>query len=282
MKKITLLILASLTMAIIFAFSFRQNPSPLHASGMTDAAGSPYDGGDCSGCHGGGSATPGLTITANPAFGAGNTYLPSTTYTISIKGTGYPKYGFDLEILNSTSTTTVADKGTFGTVVTSNCQKLVSAGITNLTHTAPTGSGNTATFSFRWTAPASGTAYLYCALLGANGDGGTNGDNVKASSLVLTQSATGVMENSMSDVQLSVFPNPSSDNLNLKFSLKENSSVTADLFDINGNKVAGLIAENGMAGYISRTFDISSYSKGVYFIRLNVNGKISTGKIVKL
>jgi hypothetical protein len=68
----------------------------------------------------------------------------------------------------------------------------------------------------------------------------------------------------------------------VNFVLKETSDVTMDLMDINGNKVANLISDNGSNGNINKNFDLSSYSKGVYFIRLNVNGKISTNRVVKL
>src|SRR5688572_22031743 len=122
MKKMSLLLLTCIVMAAISAFTV------LHPTGEAFHTGSPYDkGDDCSHCHSGGTSTPSVTITANPPFGAGNTYIAGTTYTLSVIGTGsYPKYGFGLEILNS-NTTTAADAGTFGAVVTSNCKKVTTA-----------------------------------------------------------------------------------------------------------------------------------------------------------
>ena len=184
MKKVIVLAFAGAAIIVTSAFSV------LHSSGMTLHTGSPYDGATCSSCHSGGSTTPTVTITANPAFGTGNTYTPGTAYTVSVNCSGtYPKYGFDLEILNSTSSTSALDAGTFGTIVTSNCKKVVTSGQpTNITHTVASGSSNAATFSFHWTAPNSGTAYLYCAGLGVNNNGSTSGDKVKTASLTLTPS----------------------------------------------------------------------------------------------
>ncbi len=90
----------------------------------------------------------------------------------------------------------------------------------------------------------------------------------------------GIAEAVAKDYNLSVFPNPSSDNLNVKFSLKGISSVNMDIIDITGRKVADLISENGMNGEVNKTFNISSYAKGIYFVRLKINNESTLEKIV--
>ncbi len=180
MKRIILLSLTVATMATISGFTFL-----MHASGITGCSGSPVDGGTCSGCHGGGTA-PTVVISAIPAFGSGNTtYVPSTTYTISVVGSGTAKYGLNVEILNG-STSSATNAGTWGTVVTTNC-KTSGTAPTTLTHNQSSTSG---TFSFKWTAPASGSVYLYSCVLGANGDGGTSGDKIKQTNITLTAASS--------------------------------------------------------------------------------------------
>lgn len=109
-KKTTIIAIGAVAITALSAFTV------LQSTGMSTYTGSPADAADCAGCHGGGSAAVGCTITSSPALGAGNTYQPNTTYTFTITGSGYPKYGFDFEIINSqsTSATSVGDFGTLG------------------------------------------------------------------------------------------------------------------------------------------------------------------------
>lgn len=263
MKKITLLFFTCSVILIISAFTVLQHPT-----GELYHTGSPYDGSHhCSHCHSGGTPTPTVTITTNPAFDIGNTYIPGTTYTINVTGTGsYPKYGFGLEILNS-NTTTAKDAGTFGAVVTPNCKKVPHATKpTNIVHTAPTGSSNTATFSFTWTAPGSGTAYLYCALNAVNNNNATTGDKTVATSLILTQSTTGIASIGERVSNVSIFPNPASEYANVSYTLKENSDVTIELYDISGKNVSNWHMENQQAGKHNQAINLSELNlkSGIY------------------
>ena len=157
------------------------------------------------------------------------------------------------------------------------------SGRTNVVHTGTNNVGpNTQPFSFHWTAPASGSGVVtfYAAGNAADGDGGTAGDYIYTTTLVVAQNTVGINESAASNFNLSVFPNPTSDYLNVKFTLNEASSVSMNLIDITGNKVANLISDNGIKGEINRIFDISTYSKGVYIVELKINDKTSFQKIV--
>lgn len=171
--------------AIVIASGFGVASS----NGYAYATGSPSDGGTCSGCHSGGSATTTATISASPAWGgSGNnlTYTPGTTYTITIQEAGYTKYGFDIEIMNSNSASATTDAGTMS-VLNSTYSKLNGTGPTNITHKTPI--PNTTNITLKWVAPASGTAYLYAAVLGVNGNGSTSGDKVTNKAFILTPAA---------------------------------------------------------------------------------------------
>lgn len=277
MKKITLLVLTLSVMIAISAFTV------LSPSGETYHTGSPYDKMDCSMCHSGGSATPTGTITATPAFGAGNTYTAGTTYTLSVVCGGYPKYGFGLEILNS-NTTTAADAGTFGAVVTTNCKKMATTGKpTNIVQNATTGTNNAATFSFRWTAPASGTAYIYYCVNGVNGTGSTSGDKSKNFSMTLTPAIPNyvptVDDNTFS---ASVFPNPVHDYVSFSYSLKENSNVKAEIFNMEGKKAASFNYNNVAAGEHRETISLSDLylTNGIYSIVVTAGNNSVSKKIV--
>ncbi len=145
--------------------------------------------GTCSsggGCHSGGSATPVFHFTATPAF-TGNTYVPGTIYTVSIGVTGYPKFGFDLEMLNGQLSTSVA-AGTFVALTKSTVHP---AGTYPISITQNATILSTSTATFKWTAPASGNVYVYGDGNGVDGDGGTGGDKAVLYTLTLTPATTG-------------------------------------------------------------------------------------------
>jgi len=161
----------------------------VNSSGIAYYTNSPSDGATCNSCHSGGSATTTGSVTASPAFGGSGTnltYVPNTTYTITVKESGYPDWGFDVEIMNTNSASGTTNAGTM-TAISTNC-KLNGTGPTNITHNATIATATTATF--KWVAPASGTAYLYAAINGVNNNGSTSGDKVMNIAYVLTPAAT--------------------------------------------------------------------------------------------
>ncbi|HEV7231567.1 MAG TPA: choice-of-anchor V domain-containing protein [Bacteroidia bacterium] len=239
---------------------------------------SPADGpGDCSGCHSGGSATAVMTVTATPAFGAGNTYMPNTNYVVAVSVTGYPKYGFDLEITNGQLSTSV-DGGTPGAVI-SNTRKTAGPP-TNYSHSTPITTGTKATFN--WKSPASGAVYIYASGLGVNGNGSTSGDKLVKFAMTLNQTPLGTNDHSQNLSQFNVFPNPVMDNIiHLNYSLDKTSSVSIQLFDMNGRLVADLLNETQDAG--EKKFDSAlpaTLSKGIYSLNLVVEGERIAKKLV--
>lgn len=268
---------------IIPAFTFFDS---LHSAGIVFQTGSPYDGGStCSqiGCHTGGATIPTVSITATPAFAPGNKYTPGFTYTLNVTGSGsYPKYGFDLEILNSTDPFAALDQGVFGSVG-SNCQKMVNAGQpTNVCHLAPSGSGNTATFSFQWTAPVTpDTAFLYCSLLGANFNASNAGDKGKTTSMVLLPDPNAVAALDANIFNLSIFPNPVKDKIHLSYFLDQPGIVSISLYILDGKKAAELLncfqGQGKQEKDFNRTEDILP---GVYFLKISSRDKSVLQKII--
>ena len=240
---------------------------------MLFATGSPYDGVDCSFCHNGGALAPIISIAASPSFGVGNTYFPNTTYTINVNCSGiYPKYGFDIEILN-TDSLGAGDAGSFDSAIV-NCKIVpASKAPTNVTHLAPTGNNDSALFQFSWTAPPAGNAYLYCAVNGCNFDGTTAGDHVGKTSMILTSGISGVSFYEENTLEITVFPNPN----NGEFFVRTNRKSPKKLFiyDIQGNLIEGLhsCSEN-------IKFDLRKNPKGIYFIKCTDKKHSSAQKFV--
>ena len=257
-----------------------------YSSGCQYHTGSPADGLTCNNCHLGGTITPSITISATPAFGTGDTYLPGTTYTISVLGTGYSLYGFDLEILNSQSSiaSSVLDFGALAIPPLGETINTPAPGYTysDIMHTSPRSSA----FTVIWTAPASGTGYLFCALLGVNNNGATSGDKGNTKTITLTSAtANGIAESSENDngIDLAIYPNPCIKTIDLTYNLKKSTFIHVELFNLDGAKVSDIIGENQDAGQHEIHFYIpSTASKGTYVIRIDLNDKSSYKKVIIL
>ena len=286
-KKIILPIISGAAILVLSASTV------LTSSGIANYSGSPVDGGatptgQCSGCHSGGSSTPTLSLSSSPAFGgSGNslTYVAGTTYTITVKGVGsYSKYGMNLEIINSQSTTqsAVAMFGTFGTAVTSNCKIYTTSQTTPYPPCVSHSSASTTSFSFKWTAPSTGTGYIYGNVLGCNGDGGTGGDKVSGvTGITLTLATSGINQHSDIANELSLFPNPATDNVRITYTLRERSAVSVKLFNLNGELVADLLNETQEVGIQNSDARLpNGLAKGLYMVKLTVNGQQSTQKLM--
>jgi hypothetical protein len=274
-KKRLLTLIGAASLLAISGFTVVNSNGSL--TGYTD---SPPDGpGDCTGCHRGGAATPTITFTASPAFGSGNTYVPNVTYTISIGETGYPYFGFDFEMCNG-NTATAVDGGVFGAVVTlCHLTPPSSPYPTNITQNARIPTASKA--QFKWTAPASGKCYAYMCLNGVNGDGTVNGDKALPWTLILSPSPAGISELADSKTNLSFFPNPASDNLNLSYFLEKASTIQIQIFNMEGKKVADLFNQKMDAGAQTYTATLpTDLAKGTYLLNLLVDGQPTMKKLI--
>jgi len=73
---------------------------------------------------------------------------------------------------------------------------------------------------------------------------------------------------------LNNYPNPFNPETNIRFAVPENGFATLKVFNVLGQEVATLFSGMAQAGhYISATFNASKLASGVYFSRLEYNGK---------
>jgi len=276
-KRVILFFSLSLIVLLLSAFEV------LYTSGCPYHTGSPADGLTCNACHSGGLITPTISITTNPVLFSGNLYSPGTTYTISVSGNGYPFYGFDFEILNSQSSlaSSVLDFGNLNTISPSETINSPAPGWTysDIMHSAPKASS----FNFIWTAPLSGTGYLYCALLGVNNNGSTSGDHPAFKTMTLSPvMATSISEKNASDslINFSIFPNPCIDHITINYNINSKANIQIALFDNNGSKVLDIINEEKNKGIYELKFNIPfNLSKGLYFLKMEANGIVKSEKL---
>ncbi len=179
-KNITLVKwLVTFSLLAISYTSFNSSSSP-----PTGNSGAPSEG-NCTGCHNGSAVTSGtnwdaINISGLPASG----YTPGTTYTLTVNGSSAAtaKNGLLLTALNSSNT----NAGTF----TAGSGNSVLVSTKNYIGHTSSGTANNS-FSFSWTAPASGvgTVNFYLSWLATNSNGGTSGDITYVKSFALNQLA---------------------------------------------------------------------------------------------
>ena len=243
------------------------------------AGGPGESGATCRSCHAGPALTavPGIISSTIPATG----YVPGQTYTISaaIARPGHTKFGFQISPQNVAGTK-------MGTMIITNPQtKLVGGGSKYITHT---GSGNTSpdsiSWSFDWTAPAAGSGEVtfYGAFNVTNANNNTTGDTVITSSLGVQEEVfMGTRPLLTEAAELTVFPNPATDQVSVSYHLRQPENVRLQLLDILGRPVADWQPGQQGAGAHTRTLplDRGRLSAGIYVLQLQTASRFAASLV---
>lgn len=251
-------------------------------AGFAGNPGSP----DCSFCHFNGSGVTTTSIESSPIF-VSNQYIPNQTYTISVvvSSTTLNHFGYDCVVVNDTLPG-ATNAGTISAIA-GGASQIINWGVINnavqINTTPGIGSPSSQTFMFEWTAPSSGIAAFYASGLAVNNNGTYGiGDLADNASLILSDtSSTSVRDIIEVPTTLSVFPNPSSNFINIQYALLSEGNVKASLCNIQGKELAILFKEHQTFGKHTKTiFYPNSIGEGVYMIKLSVNGKDVTRKMI--
>ncbi len=79
-----------------------------------------------------------------------------------------------------------------------------------------------------------------------------------------------------------VFPNPTSDKINVSYNLENSKHIKIELYDLAGNKIDLLLDKNESAGTVEHTFNAEKYLNGTYVLVLNDGEKRMQQKVVIL
>jgi hypothetical protein len=151
----------------------------------------------CSACH---TSTPGGDQFAISGGGAGNTYVPNTTYTITVSHTPTNLWGFQITVLDSSNNRIGNVVSTDSSTVTK-CATPTSANVYPPTFDPPCFPGErfytfhsvrtVNNWSFQWTAPSSdvGPITFYAAGVKGNGDPAASNDPAHTATRTLTAAA---------------------------------------------------------------------------------------------
>jgi hypothetical protein len=219
-------------------------------------AGLSTDSGTCTSCHGGRTATGlGVTLAGAPAsYVAGQTY----PLTLTIKDPVAISGGFQVVATSGTTTTQI------GTFVAGTGSKLNNTG-RPVQSSPKLFSGGSVSWTFNWTAPATGTAvkFNYSAVACNNDGNETVGDAIYSGSQLGPLSS--IFNVNQSVTKLKIYPNILRKGGDIMVETSRNNVVTAlQIVDLSGRVLKTVQKGQNTEGVKISTSDLPS---GRYFIR---------------
>jgi hypothetical protein len=118
--------------------------------------------------------------------------------------------------------------------------------------------------------------HIYYNQLNGSGDGTaiTNAINT-----ALAASTAGVSEVTNTAGELKVFPNPAMNNIAVSYSLNQSTNVSAEVFDIIGNRMGAKLPEQQMSGGHKVTVPINgNLANGLYLLKLTAGSNVQVVK----
>jgi hypothetical protein len=228
---------------------------------------------NCTSCHGGTAVKVDGWITSNiPADGyiSGETYTITTTNT-EAEGT---RFGFEISPQN------IAGDLLGTMIISDSVQTKLTGNNKYITYTANGIEGiGLKTWKFKWIAPKPGTGeVVFYGGFNSNFNGHKEGDKTFLSILKVQESALKVNNISPRISSFKIYPNPSKDEVNIKFTLNKESDVTLDIVDFQG-RIVSQIVNRKLSGTITKAINIDSLERGNYFVRLQINNTTEMQKI---
>ncbi len=256
-----------LGLAVAIGFSSMQKDPSNPPTAQTGAPGETTCS-TASGCHSGGAFAGTSTLTGVP-----DTIKANTDYnlTITLKS-ACTRTGFQITCLDNSNTKC----GTFTAGTGNNVSNTTTRQYVRQS-SAKTLSGGSANYVFKWKSPASitkDTAYFYFAMLQANGNGNTSGDNVaKGVKKVVMEKSNATNELSIEE-SIQVYPNPSMDFV--KMTLPE-GTFNVTIYTLSGN----VLAKHQLSGG-TQTIDTKQLPAGNYLFHISGKDVNLTKKVSKL
>lgn len=91
----------------------------------------------------------------------------------------------------------------------------------------------------------------------------------------------GLNEACNKDEFLTISPNPFQTQTTVSYTLKENSHVVLQVYDINGRLLSSLVSDEKQPGNYSQCLWLGNIPAGTYFCRLVINNKSTIAKMIK-
>lgn len=92
----------------------------------------------------------------------------------------------------------------------------------------------------------------------------------------------GVYINEMQDLEIKVFPNPSTNYIDVYWNMANSGDINISIYDITGKLMSDDYKSAVEVGVILLNYDVSYYTSGVYFIHVEANNQTSTIPFIRL
>ena len=154
-----------------------------------------------------------------------------------------------------------------------------------MTHTINSYQGtDSVVWTFHWKAPVAGTGPVtfYGTFNCGNGNSVATGTFVYPATLVIPESSDdGINTIESGQTSFSIFPNPVKGQVNITYTLKEQSKVEIVLSSTDGKKISTLANSMVNSGNHTQCLSLpSDINPGIYFIVLITNGQSTLQKIL--
>jgi hypothetical protein len=236
-----------------------------------------------------------LNATANNTLvfsSADSSYLPGQTYTLTLQVMGLAinpveKFGFELVGISDSDSLNV---GQFTLTEPSRTHMLSYAGLGSdtrysVTHSTPgtvSVSTNYNEWTFTWTAPSTneGNITFYWATNCSNNDNNENGDRIYLSSFKIHASSAWSVKEIEQGYEFNSFYDSEARSIRVNYDLKGTRLVALSIVDELGRTVVQRAAEK-QSGVQKQKIDLSNtLSKGTYLVKLKIDGRDLTKKIL--
>ena len=280
MKKLyTIAMIGAVCIFAAFAPEIASNGAPASSTGAPNEA-------TCGmvNCHDDGTANSGTAV-HSLTYGSGiNEYIPGETYpiTVRIEDVGVVRFGYQLLALRNSDG---ANAGTFEitdsyrTQIIDNYFDTLLADRRYATYlypgTDPVSPG-VGEWTINWKAPNTdqGPITFYFATISANDDDSDSGDKFYTGSTEIVAAAASTSKEAPVFEKVSVYPNPTSDILNIR--LVETSKANITLY----NDLGSVVRTSSVADRNQISFDVSNLPKGNYILKINQNKNVIAKKVI--
>jgi hypothetical protein len=235
----------------------------------TGKTGAPSEG-NCTDCHAGT-----VQSTEDVVFftiGGGPSYMPGSTYPVTLSTIAGTKNGFELTILD-------ADENFAGSFTAGdNSNVAASGGVEYVRHSESDG---ILSWNFEWTAPTEdmGELTAYYAVNISNDNNLTGGDEIFVGNTTIPLHGVGIKENEL-DKAYEVFFNNQTSELNLNYSLLKEAKVILNVQDLSGKLIEYYDFGYQMQGDYSEKLTVSNVeTEGVYILSLFINNQVFNRKV---
>lgn len=204
-------------------------------------------------------------------------YQPNTQYNIGFLINAFTgRYGFQISSLDATS----AQAGSF--TVTNPATTKINT-VSSRQYMGHLNASTTKNWTFRWTSPdaSTGPVTFYYAYAAANNDGSPSGDQIYKGSVTINPAAVNVADINEKVSGLRIYPNPVNGAFAVSFNLKEDETIQAEIFSVDGKINLQLLNENASSGVYHKELNIAELPSGIYLLKLRVGTASVTQKVFK-